>query len=838
MEKKACVTIAITIWLVCVTFLGFIVKALPNHVVAGGVFGPGGDKSPGVTNPANAVDMVFYSTSQPSYPIIVGPDSFTPADGTDPAIYARDVGNIWDWLDGDEMVAVFETLRGVGGWTGVNHTTSLTTILQTGSPVQDIGNSTLELFPTIASVKGPDWVNITWSALADAGGNVQVYRVYRSPTPTGLFVEVANVTHAPGLKYYNDTALSPGQVCYNLSVIYRRDNVGGLYETIGRSETMCTIVTGVPPRILSTDPTSGAYDVPLTAPIVVNFSKQMDIVTVNVNINPSNVVLSSFWTVGDTVLTLMHITDFTQCTSYNVSISGNDTFGNNLNPTPTMWSFSTICPFPYIVSTNPSQNATQVRMIEPIVIMFSKPMNIGTVSYMIIPDITLTFNWTIGNTVLTLNHTMAFNSGTTYNITISGQDLSGNPLGAGFVNNPWEFKTNTLPTAIIDPMSTLIGKCCSGGSDLVIPWTMSDGSETPVDQLIVWLNYTIDSIMGPIAGPLTGRTSPDSYTWTVPTIEGQVEIWLTVEDGIGDRWQDISASIEIDATPPTVLSIVPPNGATNIATNEQVIITFNESMQTSTVVVSFSPPVSNVQLSWSTANTTVTVSHSYFEANIGYTVTVAATARDECTPGNEMGTAFNSIFTTGSGPKAPMPPTNLTVTSITMSDVTLTWDAPTKYTDGSSLSALEISGYYVYRATSPTGQKVIIRQVTQANFSDSDVEAGQTYYYWVTAIDINNIESDYSNGTSATIPEPERGSDWLIILIIIIVILLIVGIFLLFHQRKLEAEPPEPIKEEPTPPSLDVGPVEAPVEEIVEPKEETVAEEIIEQKSNQQVNNQ
>jgi fibronectin type 3 domain-containing protein len=37
---------------------------------------------------------------------------------------------------------------------------------------------------------------------------------------------------------------------------------------------------------------------------------------------------------------------------------------------------------------------------------------------------------------------------------------------------------------------------------------------------------------------------------------------------------------------------------------------------------------------------------------------------------------------------------------------------------------------------------------------DKSVQAGQKYYYVVTAIDSNNDESAYSNQTSAVVPSP------------------------------------------------------------------------------------
>jgi hypothetical protein len=815
MEIKRYLAVWLAMWLVFAAFVGMTATALPNHIVAGGVFGPGNDKSPGAANPANAVGMVFYSTSQPSYTLINGPDSFTPADGTDPAVFAVDVGVVWDWLDGDEMVTVYETTLGVGGWTGGNHTTSNTTILHTGSPVQDIGDTILEPFPVVTLLKGADWILASWSPLIDAGSNVQSYQLYRASTPAGPFVSIGTVADAPGVKSINDTGLSMGPVCYQLSVNYSRDNVGGLYETVGRSAMVCTVITGVPPYVVSTNPANNDLNVPLAANIVVTFSEAMDTATVAYPTTPS-ITLTPAWSVGDTVLTLTHATPFTSCQSYRVDISGQDMDGNDLVPTPTTWSFTALCDLPFIITTSPASGANGIRLTAPIIVTFSEAMD--TVTYPIAPSITLTPGWSAGNTVLTLTHATApFAAGTSYQVTITGKDLDGNDLIAGPVPNPWTFTANNPPTADIDPSDTLVGLCCNGDSDLVIPWTMSD-VETPVNELIVYLNYTMGAATNAIAGPLTGRTSSDSYAWTTPISDGSVTILLEVIDGAGESAQDSSASVNIDSTPPQVDSVVPADGSTSVPTDSQVVIRFSEPMQTPTVVVSFMPAVSNLALGWDVVNMNVTVTHAPFAASTQYTMTVNSTARDTCTPGNEMGADNTTTFTTGTGPKTPRPPTNLAVSSVAYNQAVLTWTAPTQYTDG---SALTVTHYNVYRAPTSTGVKVSIGTPTSTTFTDTNVEQEKTYYYWVTAVNATSIESDYSNEASTTIPKQTAEGEfpWIWIIIALIVILLVVGLILLMRRKKPEEPLPEPSEGEEPPPEPEGAPEEAPPEEA--PPEET-----------------
>src|SRR3989304_3210808 len=66
------VTILLVVWLAWASLLVPSTEALPNHVVAGGLFGPGGRVDPGALNPANSAGLVLYSTGQPSHPLVGG----------------------------------------------------------------------------------------------------------------------------------------------------------------------------------------------------------------------------------------------------------------------------------------------------------------------------------------------------------------------------------------------------------------------------------------------------------------------------------------------------------------------------------------------------------------------------------------------------------------------------------------------------------------------------------------------------------------------------------------------------------------------------------------------
>jgi hypothetical protein len=75
--------------------------------------------------------------------------------------------------------------------------------------------------------------------------------------------------------------------------------------------------------------------------------------------------------------------------------------------------------------------------------------------------------------------------------------------------------------------------------------------------------------------------------------------------------------------------------------------------------------------------------------------------------------------------------------------VALNWDP----------SPSDIIGYYVYRMLlDGTYAKINNAPVVLTKFTDTRIQSGQTYTYTVTAVNADNVESDYSEPATATIP--------------------------------------------------------------------------------------
>lgn len=82
--------------------------------------------------------------------------------------------------------------------------------------------------------------------------------------------------------------------------------------------------------------------------------------------------------------------------------------------------------------------------------------------------------------------------------------------------------------------------------------------------------------------------------------------------------------------------------------------------------------------------------------------------------------------------------------------VSLSWTAST---------SANVTGYRIYRGTTSGGpySLPISSLVAGTSYTDTAVQAGRTYYYVATAVDVGNRESGYSNETQAVVPSVAIG---------------------------------------------------------------------------------
>jgi fibronectin type 3 domain-containing protein len=81
--------------------------------------------------------------------------------------------------------------------------------------------------------------------------------------------------------------------------------------------------------------------------------------------------------------------------------------------------------------------------------------------------------------------------------------------------------------------------------------------------------------------------------------------------------------------------------------------------------------------------------------------------------------------------------------------VTLLWDAPTTYTDGTPVTGFV--GYKVYYGTASRVYTYVVDVQDKTTHTIDALTPGTTYYFAITAYDSSGIESDFSNELSTTI---------------------------------------------------------------------------------------
>jgi flagellin-like protein len=130
-----------------------------------------------------------------------------------------------------------------------------------------------------------------------------------------------------------------------------------------------------------------------------------------------------------------------------------------------------------------------------------------------------------------------------------------------------------------------------------------------------------------VAGPYGGNTpgSWTQYSYALQTADFASNQWgfrLNTNSG-GDtdhhNFDDISIEVIYDPTSPVIVSTLPANGATGVNINQQIVVTFSERMDTSTVTYSCTPDPGGWVEGWSSGDRVLTLNHVDFDMNTLYT---------------------------------------------------------------------------------------------------------------------------------------------------------------------------------------------------------------------------
>ncbi|MDO9538096.1 MAG: Ig-like domain-containing protein, partial [Thermoplasmata archaeon] len=291
---------------------------------------------------------------------------------------------------------------------------------------------------------------------------------------------------------------------------------------------------------------------------------------------------------------------------------------------------------PTVISTTPADTATGVSVGTNVVVVYNESMN-SSVTPTLSDSLGTTYTFAGWSTTTNTNDTATWThadwpAATTVDPTVSnGQDLAGNVQ----VTYSWSFTTAAHTATATGPTNT----APSNVAGITITYTNDTGT-TSVD-----LYYTTD---GGTSWFLIGNDGSidGSYAWTIPT-DGTYG-WMAVGDGesapTGGEAPE-AASYTYDGTQPTVDNTKPANGSVDVPINQDIVITFNETMDTSSVTFTVWPDPGALSVGWSLGDTVLTASHNDFAANTTYWVNI--TAAKDVAGNNLTGLIYGFNFTTG-----------------------------------------------------------------------------------------------------------------------------------------------------------------------------------------------
>jgi hypothetical protein len=381
---------------------------------------------------------------------------------------------------------------------------------------------------------------------------------------------------------------------------------------------------------------------------------------------------------------------------------------------------------PEVSSTDPLDLATGVSINQVIIITFNETMLPATVTYTVEPNPGLLSEiWSGGNTVISISHP-DFITSTKYWVNITaGTDLAGNDLNP----IPYSFSFDTAATAAVatDPM---------GGPTNVAIITIdyyTVGAPATTD-----IYYTTDT-SAPFTWNLIGTDNPadGSFGWTIPS-DGTYGWFAKSPDELAPTSTDTpEASWYIfDGTPPEVSVTNPLDMATGVLVNQNVIITFNETMIPGSVTYTVEPNPGGLTPVWTGVDTILTISHTDFTMGTRYWVNITAGTD---LAGNNLNPLpysfyFDTLTTaTAQGPTSIVE-TNVAGINIIYAmvgtpatvDLYYTTDTTTPYTwnligtdspaDGSYPWTVPSDGYYGWFAVSPNEAAPLSTDAPEASF--------------------------------------------------------------------------------------------------------------------------
>jgi len=520
------------------------------------------------------------------------------------------------------------------------------------------------------------------------------------------------------------------------------------------------------PTVVSTSPADLATGVPVGTTVTATFSEAMDETTINTTtftVRPTSggAALAGTVTYNATTntATFTPTAPLAGSTVYSAIITTGvrDAGGNALAANKT-WTFVTadITP-PTVASVVPANAATGVALNTTVRVTFSEAMDASTISgtnLSLRPTSSstpvaavVTYEAGTNTAVITPNAPLSGTTGYTVTVTTGVKDAAGNSLAGQFTST-----FTTLTPDVTAPTVTNVVPA-DNATNVATNTTVRVTFSEPMDQTTInTTNITLRTTSPSVA--VTGTVSYDAatrvatFTPSAP-LASSTDYTVTVTTGVKDASGNALASQFVsdfttassDVTAPTIVSRVPTAGATGVAVNTNVTVTFSEVMDAATInttTITLAPTAGGSPVA-------ATVGHSAGTATLNpnadltpgtsYTVTVTTGVKDVA--GNALAAQSTWTFTTAAADVTP--PTVAQTTPIGATDASVNTDVVVTFSEAMDVTTITTTTFTLTRtsgAGAPAGVTGVISYDTdtrRATFNPTgSLVAGA--FYTVTVV--------------------------------------------------------------------------------------------------------
>jgi hypothetical protein len=439
-------------------------------------------------------------------------------------------------------------------------------------------------------------------------------------------------------------------------------------------------VSVAPPTVVSVTPAGGAVSVPINQIISATFSEAVNPATITASTftvsTPGGAVAGTVsYTATGSVATFTPNSPLAYNTVYTATITTGvaNPLGIQL-ATNYVWTFTAITPPPTVMTVVPANGATNVPVNQVLGVTFSEAMNPSTIT-----SATLTLTSPTGavtgvvtasgsGATFTPTSALAYNTVYTATVTTGAQDLAGQPLAS---NYSWTFTTTSPPLAVV---TTVPFNAATG---VPVSQVLTATFNEPVKCASLASPATTFIVTGPGTTAVAGTVSCSGAVATfTPTDDLAFNTVYTATittgaqslAGIPLGSNHVSTFRTLPApTPPTVISTVAADLATNVPINQAVSATFSVAMTASTINSSTflltgpgSTPVAGVVTYVAAGSVATFTPNAPLASSTLYTATITTGTEDLA------GTALaqNYVFTFTTGAAVVVPPTVVTTTPL------------------------------------------------------------------------------------------------------------------------------------------------------------------------------